>query len=135
MSVLWYVCDIEATTLLPGDVSTPPAARRFVRSALESVETDPLMVETAELLTTELVTNAIIHACCKSRLYIRALRDVVRVEVSDPDDRLPAMAEPDPDALGGRGLVIVNGLASKWGIDRPDGGGKTVWFELYAPAS
>ncbi|HYH52288.1 MAG TPA: ATP-binding protein [Acidimicrobiia bacterium] len=116
--------------MLPGDATTPAAARRFVRAALESVEAEPVVVETAELLTDELVTNAIVHAQCKSYLFIRALRGSVRVEVTDPDDRLPAMAAPDADALGGRGLVIVNGLASAWGVERAADGGKTVWFEL-----
>ena len=122
---------IEATTLLPGrDATTPAAARRFVRLALESVEADPLVVETAESLTTELVTNAIVHAGCKSHLFIRAARGVVRVEISDPDDRLPSMATLDVEALGGRGLVIVNNLASAWGVEPTTAGGKTVWFEL-----
>ena len=116
-------------TLLPGDVTTPAAARRFVRGALASVEADPVAIETAELLTTELVTNAIVHVGCKSELFIRAAGGVVRVEVTDPDDRLPAMAAPNADALNGRGLVIVNGLASAWGVE-PTASGKTVWFEL-----
>lgn len=121
---------IEATILLPGDVTTPAAARRFVRAALESVDTDPVVVETAELLTDELVTNAIVHARTKSYLFVRAAKGVVRIEVTDPDDRLPALATPDNDAPGGRGLVIVNGLASAWGVQRTADGGKTVWFEL-----
>ena len=126
-----YVSAIEATILLPGDVTTPASARRFVRAALESVEADPVVVETAELLTDELVTNAVVHAHSKGYLFIRAAKGVVRVEVSDPDDHLPSMAVPDDDALGGRGLVIVNGLASAWGVERAaDGSGKTVWFEL-----
>jgi anti-sigma regulatory factor (Ser/Thr protein kinase) len=124
------VSGIEATILLPGDVTTPAAARRFVRAALESVEADPVVIETAQLLTDELVTNAIVHAHSKSYLFIRAAKDVVRVEVTDPDDRLPAMGAPDTNALDGRGLVIVNGLASAWGVERGDSGGKTVWFEL-----
>jgi len=123
------VSPIEATILLPGDVTTVAAARRFVRAALESVDADPVVIETAELLTDELVTNAIVHARCKSYLFIRAAKGVVRVEVTDPDDRLPSMAVPDTDALGGRGLLIVNGLASAWGVE-PAGAGKTVWFEL-----
>ena len=111
-------------------MTTPAAARRFVRAALESVDTDPAVIETAELLTDELVTNAIVHAHCKSYLFIRAVKGLVRVEVTDPDDQLPSMAAPDPDAPGGRGLVIVNGLASAWGVERTGEGGKTVWFEL-----
>lgn len=123
---------IEARTLLPGDVTTPAAARRFVRSALESVEADPRVIETAELLTTELVTNAIVHVGCKSQLFLRAARGTVRVEVTDPDDRLPSMAAPNLDDVGGRGLVIVDGLASAWGVERTKSG-KTVWFELSSP--
>jgi anti-sigma regulatory factor (Ser/Thr protein kinase) len=121
---------VEARILLPGDVTTPAAARRFVRTALESVEADPVVVETAELLTDELVTNAIVHVGSKSYLSVLAAEGVVRVEVSDPDDRLPSIAAPDADALGGRGLVIVNGFASAWGVERATDGGKTVWFEL-----
>jgi anti-sigma regulatory factor (Ser/Thr protein kinase) len=114
-------------------VTTPAAARRFVRTALESVESDPVMIETAELLTDELVTNAIVHTGSKSYLFIRASRSAVRIEITDPDDRLPSMSAPDADALGGRGLVIVNGLASAWGAERAADGGKTVWFELSPP--
>lgn len=88
-----------------------------------------MVIETAELLTTELVTNAIVHASSKSQLYLRAAGEVVRVEVTDPDDRLPTMGASDVDALNGRGLVIVNGFASAWGVE-PTTGGKTVWFEL-----
>lgn len=120
---------IEARTLLPGDVTTPAAARRFVRSALESVEADAPVIETAELLTTELVTNAIVHVGCRSQLFLRAAGGTVRVEVTDPDDRLPSMAAPNLDDVGGRGLVIVDGLASAWGVERTENG-KTVWFEL-----
>jgi hypothetical protein len=40
------------------------------------------------------------------------------------------MVAPDTDAVSGRGLVIVNGLASAWGVERAAEGGKTVWFEL-----
>lgn len=111
-------------------MTTPAAARRFVRSALESVEAEAAVIEAAELLTTELVTNAIIHVGCNSHLFIRASKGGVRVEVTDPDDRIPSMAAPDLEALGGRGLVIVNGLASGWGVERTPEGGKTVWFEL-----
>ena len=127
---MWYGSGIEARTLLPGDVTTPAAARRFVRAALESVEAEPVVIETAELLTDELVTNAIVHVGCKSQLFIRAVGGVVRVEVTDPDDRLPSMAAPSADDLNGRGLIIVNGLASAWGVEPTADGGKTVWFEL-----
>jgi len=54
----------------------------------------------------------------------------VRVEVSDDDSRLPVLADVDPDALGGRGLALIDVLATAWGV-REEDVGKTVWVELH----
>jgi len=62
---------------------------------------------------------------------VSATTSSVRVEVSDDDSRLPVLAAPDPDALGGRGLAMVDLLASAWGV-REEAVGKTVWIELHA---
>jgi hypothetical protein len=53
------------------------------------------------------------------------------VEVTDSSPALPQVARPEPDQTGGRGLLIVQQLAVKWGASAtPRRIGKTVWFEL-----
>lgn len=88
-------------------------------------------------LTSELVTNAIMHAIPAERgrraLAIRMIADGegVRVEVHDPDPALPTMRVPDRAAESGRGLFLVDAQAARWGaVRRPDGRGKHVWFSL-----
>jgi anti-sigma regulatory factor (Ser/Thr protein kinase) len=89
----------------------------------------------AELLTTELVTNALIHADSEVDLWLREQQDRLRVDVCDWDPRPPVPApitfteEFESEAEHGRGLLIVEALASAWG-KAPRGRGKSVWFEL-----
>lgn len=120
---------IEATILLPGDVTTPAAVRRFVRAALESVEADPMVIETAQLLTDELVTNAILHARTPIDLVVRKVRVSVRVEVFDEGGGEARPLYPELDAAAGRGLGLVQAVANRWGVDDREVG-KTVWFEI-----
>jgi anti-sigma regulatory factor (Ser/Thr protein kinase) len=109
---------------------TPGIARHFVRDALQATDIEISFVETVELLTTELVTNVIVHVGSASEVVIRAEDDTVRVEVTDPADRPPQRAEPATDAPHGRGLVIVDRLADAWGVVPSPDHGKTVWFEV-----
>jgi len=82
--------------------------------------------DTIELLISELVTNAVIHARSDVELTISEHGARIRVEVSDTNPQMPAIREPD--AASGRGLRLVDALADRWGtIGRADG--KTVWFE------
>jgi anti-sigma regulatory factor (Ser/Thr protein kinase) len=108
-------------------------ARQFLRDWLHHVELDPIC-EQAELLVSEVVTNALVHGDTDVDMHVRRYPGHVRVEVrdSDPHLALPASASPDGEAEGGRGLVIVAALASAWG-NSPSGRGKTVWFELPVP--
>ncbi|MEV6408170.1 SpoIIE family protein phosphatase [Streptomyces bobili] len=104
-------------------------ARRFVRTALDGVASD--VVETAQLLAGELVTNAVLHA--RTEVEVSARVDgggTVRVGVSDrrPDRALVPYAYP-PYAGTGQGLALVGHLASRYGVDA-DEDTKTVWFEL-----
>jgi hypothetical protein len=67
------------------------------------------------------------------RVYLHG--STVRVEVDDESPEFPVLAQPDDaSALHGRGLVLVDALASDWGT-RPNERGKTVWFELDAKAA
>ena len=88
------------------------------------------VVETAELLTSELVTNAVIHAGSPTELCVSVLDGSVRVEVTDHAADRPVLGRRSVDATEGRGLVIVNDLADRWGVVPIPDNGKTVWFEL-----
>jgi anti-sigma regulatory factor (Ser/Thr protein kinase) len=112
---------------LPSTPRSVGAARRFVAAALP-----PLAPETCEhilLLTSEIVTNAIVHARTPFRLVVEARRAAVRVEVRDADPGRPVIHRPDPDEEHGRGLLIVQSIADSWGVDTGIGG-KTVWFTV-----
>ncbi|MGH8996458.1 MAG: ATP-binding protein [Acidimicrobiales bacterium] len=102
-------------------------ARAVVRSLLEP--TDEGLVALVVLLADEVVTNAVVHGEGPVDLAIDANEDRVKVMVRDRSDgrvsprRAPQLSE------GGRGLSIVQSIASRWGVStaRP---GKTVWFEV-----
>ncbi|WP_367669316.1 ATP-binding protein [Streptomyces sp. DT2A-34] len=90
------------------------------------------LTDAVELGVTELVANVVRHVPDR-RCEVLVLRQStgVRVEVSDDCAQLPVVdAAFSPDAEGGRGLVLLDAVADKWGVDAAGGrGGKTVWFE------
>ncbi|HEY4427946.1 MAG TPA: ATP-binding protein [Solirubrobacteraceae bacterium] len=106
------------------------AARRFVRDRLRDESAD--IVEAAELMTSELASNCIRHAHTEFELSI-GLREGIRVEVRDMGDGRPVMRSPSPAEPSGRGLRIVEAMASTWGVS-PSPSGKVVWFTLASPA-
>ena len=85
--------------------------------------------EIAELLVSELVTNAIVHAHSPSQLSVRVDGGTVHVEVEDWGGGALVLRDPDPLTPGGRGLRFVEALAARWGT-ASTGNGKSVWFEL-----
>ncbi|MFF4338790.1 SpoIIE family protein phosphatase [Kitasatospora sp. NPDC001540] len=93
----------------------------------------PELIDTAELLSSELVTNAIRHtdrdAMFTARLYQEQGRARLRVEVEDESDLWPTRRTPGEQASSGRGLMLVEALADTWGVE-PRGSGKRMWFEL-----
>ncbi len=82
-----------------------------------------------ELLTSEVVTNALIHARGAQSLTVSVLPAAVRVEVEDSSSLLPTRRRAGVDAVSGRGLAIVGALALAWGVE-PGPRGKRVWFEV-----
>lgn len=115
-------------------VATPESvgrARNTVMAALIEYGSTESTVEVARLLVSELASNAVRHSGCESyELVIDLDADLLRVDVADGNTaRVPTVGPPDD--LGGRGLRLVETLASRWGIDRaPGDGAKHVWFEL-----
>jgi DNA-binding NarL/FixJ family response regulator len=117
----------RVSTELTTDPRAVGAARRWVRELLAPSATDEL--EVVELLVSELVTNAIVHASSAPRVEVELGRDHIRVAVHDADPTPPARRVPDLGRIGGRGLLLLDQLASRWGSE-PSGGGKVVWFEV-----
>lgn len=104
------------------------AARQFLREQMRTSALDGLG-ELTELLTSELVTNVVRHVGSPMIVHICHDASMVRVEVNDDSAEPPVLAQPDPFSDHGRGLMLVNALASDWGTRGTDNG-KTVWFEL-----
>ncbi|MEU8587522.1 ATP-binding protein [Streptomyces sp. NPDC048664] len=116
------------------DLRAVPEARRALRELL-SQWGRPGKSEIAELLTSELVTNAVIHTDRDAVLTATVSAHGLRVEVRDFVARRPRPRRPDiDDGTHGRGLILVESLADAWGV-RAHGVGKAVWFELEAGAA
>ncbi|MEU8609813.1 SpoIIE family protein phosphatase [Actinoplanes sp. NPDC048791] len=122
---------------LPNDRRTPAAARALVRSVLEEAGLDSLVNE-ALLLTTELSTNAVVHAGTEVDLEVDADPAGLTVTVTDfapgPVEQLAVGPRNEQSDIGevaerGRGLLLVDHFASRWGTVH-EGVGKGVWFRL-----
>ena len=109
-------------------VESVSEARSFVRECLRGTAAD---CDNAVLLTSELAANAVIHAQSGFQIEIRRSTASIRVELlNDEPEILPMLTEPTED--GGRGLRLVESLASCWGMES-DPDHKMVWFELQDP--
>ena len=114
---------------LPPERGSIPRARQFLRKVIGAEVTGEAL-EIAELLTSELVTNAVLHSGTPLEVRVRCRRSRVRVEVADRTVKRPVLRkDADPLALNGRGLQFVDRLSTKWGV-APERHGKVVWFEV-----
>ncbi|EKX69075.1 ATPase/histidine kinase/DNA gyrase B/HSP90 domain protein [Streptomyces ipomoeae 91-03] len=114
------------------DLRAVPEARRALRELLRQWGR-PGKSEIAELLTSELVTNALVHTDHDAVLTATVSPGGLHVEVRDFVGRRPKPRVPNADdgthATHGRGLLLVQSLADAWGV-RSHGVGKAVWFDL-----
>lgn len=110
------------------DPSSARKARDLVTSALAAWEMDDL-VEVAQLLTSELVSNAVLHAGTDFQVAVEGEPPVARVEVHDGVGAMPVPTSAPIESEHGRGLMLVSALANQWGSRMVDGG-KVVWFSL-----
>jgi anti-sigma regulatory factor (Ser/Thr protein kinase) len=121
---------VHTSIELPPDPRSAGAARHFVEDGLRGcVRAD--IAEIAVLLTSELVTNVIVHARTPLRLDLDTGDANVRVAVADDAPRSPTLRRSHDARLTGRGMNLVENLAEQWGVD-PTPSGKSVWFELSA---
>lgn len=120
-------------TMYPRSVTL--ARRRTAR--LVSEWGHPGLAGDAALLLSELATNALLHGYVPGRLFRAELaltRTVIRIAVSDArGESLPRPRTATPGEKSGRGLLIVEMLAARWGVEAPSVG-KTVWCELDLPS-
>ena len=123
----------EASATWHATPAAPRAARTVIQDLLQRSGMESLS-PTALLLTSELVTNAVVHAGGDIDLFARCHGDTLRVEVRDGDATPPVDAGLGRDARSGRGIHIVDSLAGSWGSE-PEERGKVVWFELLGDAS
>jgi hypothetical protein len=110
------------------DPDAVPRARQFVRSSLEGEARD--LVSDAELVVTELVTNAALHGEPPIVVRLIQIGSSVRLEVEDAGRTLPVQGAERNDAMTGRGLALVAATASSWGVAPARNGGKVVWADL-----
>lgn len=111
------------------DPASVPEARRHAVHTL--TDTIPDRLHELELMVSELVTNAIVHAQTAFTLRIVTSEHAVRVEVSDQTPGTVRAHRAGPHEPHGRGLHIVQTLADHWGVhDTRSSTGKTVWFTL-----
>ncbi|MFD5078538.1 ATP-binding protein [Streptomyces sp. NPDC058371] len=124
---------------LPHTAAAVPVARALVRTALAELK-HAADSDTAELLTAELVANAVEHTAGTGpiELVVELLPSGCQVEVHDPDPAPPGdltvphlFGPPDPWQEHGRGLLLIRTLSSSCG-HRPTESGKAVWFRLPA---
>jgi DNA-binding NarL/FixJ family response regulator len=118
--------------VLDATYAAEPVSVREARADLRSVLADAVgttTLEIVELLTTELVMNSVEHADTKATVTAEIHRDKVRIAVSDDGPGMPERHRSSYDQESGRGLLIVDSLAQRWGVDQTDSG-KTVWFEV-----
>lgn len=119
---------VAADEELPADAASAGRARRLLRAALEGNDNED-SIDAAELVISEIVTNALVHAGTAMRLRILLADRGMRVELTDGNSRLPSQRDFGATSPTGRGLLLVEELVTRWGA-HPTEGGKVVWFEI-----
>jgi len=123
--------------VLPPEATSASVARHAVAGLLDDVAHVPvLVIEDVLLLVSELVTNAVLHARTEIRVCASVEDAVVSVSVIDGDPHhAPVLARRGADASSGRGMLLVQALASDWGVELAEVS-KLVWFQAsYVPAA
>jgi GAF domain-containing protein len=108
---------------LEGRFEAVPRSRRFVASCLGGTR----HADDVELLAAELVTNAVLHGAAPVTLRLHRSGEQVRVEVEDAGTAMPVRSWRSKMAMTGRGLTLVDELATEWGVMPRRGFGKVVW--------
>ena len=123
----------------PAQPISAGVARVWLSDVLDVLHADgiltgagPDLLTIAQLLLTELVTNAVRHSDHPVLVRLHPGPGLLRVDVEDTSERMPVLRQPEDAVAEGRGLRLVDGLADDWGVRLVDRG-KVVWFELRTP--
>lgn len=121
---------------LPPSSASVFLARRSTRQVLRAWDVDEDVASAAELVVSELASNAARQSEEPIDVVLSLPGQRVRIEVYDTSHRMPVLPadDVDADATSGRGLLLVDALASRWGV-QSDGLGKWVWAELDLPGA
>lgn len=114
--------------VLDAEPDAVPRARRFACNTLEMAGLLDSCVD-VELVVSELVTNALLHAGMPVTLAVLVDSAAVRVEVRDGSRSLPVRPHVNDEAMTGRGLALVGAVTHQWGVDAVVDG-KVVWAEI-----
>lgn len=120
----------DATASFRAGPDAPFAARRFVAGVLAGRRhTDPAAAQDAQLVVSELATNAVIHAGTPFSVSLSFDGSTIRISVHDWSSARPVMRDAVPTAASGRGLRLVDAVTRDWGVE-PATDGKTIWAEF-----
>ena len=108
--------------------------RRFLKEQCQKWGCEKSLPD-LQLVLSELVTNALVHAGTTCEVRARYTDGVLRIEVRDRGRGTPDLRAPAPDSEGGRGLMIISSMAEAWGIETEDDNSKVVWAEMVVAAT
>ena len=122
----------QASIVLPGQRQSVAVGRHWVVAEAVERGVTGMANQVVELLSSELLTNAVLHGTTGTAIgvQIRHTEVAVRVSVSDGGTAEPVVLHNEPEAPSGRGTAIVEAMSTRWGVQVHGSGGKTVWFEL-----
>jgi CheY-like chemotaxis protein len=118
---------------LPRDLLSPATARAFVAAWCAQWGCDGF-VDNAELIVSELVSNAVTHAASACDLRLTRTGAGLRIEIEDSGSGSPNVVAPVDDDEHGRGLLIVSALSTAWGVEASSLDHKRIWADLRLPA-
>ena len=122
----------HASVVLPGQRQSVGIGRHWVVRAAAEGGVTGMANQVVELLSSELLANAVLHGPSGAAIgiQVRHTPTAVRVSVSDSGVSSPVVLHREPSAPSGRGMAIVEAMSTRWGVEDHADGGKTVWFEL-----
>lgn len=120
---------VTSTIVLKPDSHAPSVARQYVEDHSDHLPAE--LIADAQLLVSEIVTNALRHGRGAITLRVRLDEPRLGIAVTDEGPGVPTQRDPGIEEASGRGLLIVDAVARAWGVDSvPGADGKTVWFDI-----